>query len=247
MQPQSTVRMSMRAVQDMLLTSSNYSKYHAIGSKIIGAAALDGEYSWRCPGGESILRTSDGKIMFACHSRTNFQAGYYFYLQCRQMFFTADGWPVLNQNEYYDSYSGTDEKLASLTLSDIAGTYDTILTVRGTDKSSFTPYGGTAGTYSTCDETPTASKTMTIASDGTISGDTYSGTLALGGDGYTVTVTLKDASGASLGTFGGYVLRATDWARKGDVTRQTVTFTTIDSTSGDAEAGEYFWGNKHNY
>jgi hypothetical protein len=88
---------------------------------------------------------------------------------------------------------------------------------------------------------------MTIASDGTISGDTYSGTLALGGDGYTVTVTLKDASGASLGTFGGYVLRATDWARKGDVTRQTVTFTTIDSTSGDAEAGEYFWGNKHNY
>jgi hypothetical protein len=43
------------------------------------------------------------------------------------------------------------------------------------------------------------------------------------------------------------VLRATDWARKGDVTRQTVTFTTIDSTSGDAEAGEYFWGNKHNY
>jgi arabinan endo-1,5-alpha-L-arabinosidase len=228
-------------------STTESAKYHAIGGKIIGAAALDGEYSWRCPGGESILRTGDGKIMFACHSRTNFQAGYYFYLQCRQMFFTADGWPVLNQNEYYDSYSGTDEKLASLTLSDIAGTYDTILTVRGTDKSSFTPYGETAGTYSTCDETPTASKTMTIASDGTISGDTYSGTLALGGDGYTVTVTLKDASGASLGTFGGYVLRATDWARKGDVTRQTVTFTTIDSTSGDAEAGEYFWGNKHNY
>lgn len=235
--------------KSMLLdsTTGSGSNYHAIGSKIIGAAAFDGEYSWRCPGGESILRTSDGKIMFACHSRTNFKAGYYFYLQIRQMFFTADGWPVLNQNEYYDNYDGSDEGLAALTAADIVGTYDTILTVRGTDTSSFTPYGGTAGTYNTADETPTASVSMTLGSDGTIGGNTYGGTWTLGSDGYTVTMTLTEAGGTALGTFTGYALKATDWARKGSVTRQTISFTTIDSTSGDTEAGEYFFGNKHNY
>lgn len=235
--------------KSMLLTSTtgSGSNYHAIGSKITGAAAFDGEYSWRCPGGQSILRTNDGKIMFACHSRTNFKAGYYFYLQLRQMFFTADGWPVLNQNEYYDDYDGSDEGLTVLTAADIAGTYDTILTVRGTDTSSFTPYGGTSGTYNTADETPTASVSMTLGSDGTIGGDTYAGTWTLGSDGYTFTMTLTEADGTALGTFKGYALKATDWARKGGVTRQTISFTTIDSTSGDTEAGEYFFGNKHNY
>jgi beta-xylosidase len=236
--------------QSMLLTSTtgSGSRYHAIGSKIIGAAAFDGEYGWRCPGGQSVLRTSDGKIMFACHTRTDFKAGYYFYLQLHQMFFTADGWPVLNQNEYYDDYNGTDEKLASLAMSDIAGTYDTIRTVRGTGKSSYTPYGGTAGTYNTCDETPTASSSLIIASDGTISGTDYSGTVTLGSDGYTVTITLKSAdASATYGTFRGYVLNATDWARKGSVARQTITFTTIDCSSGDTSAGEYFFGNKKNY
>jgi Beta-xylosidase len=233
--------------QSMQLTSSTAAGYHAIGSKIIGAAALDGEYSWRCPGGESILRTADGKIMLACHSRTNFKAGYYFYLQCRQMFFTSDGWPLLNQNEYYDDYDGNDEGLAALTAVDTAGTYDTIRTVRGTAKSSFTPYGGSAGTYNTCDETPTASVSVTLGTDGTISGGTYAGTWTLGSDGYTVTIALTKADGTALGTFTGYVFKATDWAREGSVTRQTVSFTAIDSTSGDAEAGEYFYGNKHNY
>lgn len=223
--------------------------YHAAGSKIIGGTAFDGEYSWRCPGGESILRTSDGKIMFACHTRTNFKAGYYFYLQCRQMFFTADGWPVLNQNEYYDDYDGSDEKLNAMTVSDIAGTYDAVLTVRGTGTSIPTVYGeSVSGKYNTCDATPTASVSMTFGSDGTISGDTYGGTWTLGSDGYTLTITLTNAGGSTaLGTFKGYALKATDWARIGSVTRQTITFTTIDSTSGDAEAGEYLFGNKHNY
>ncbi len=228
-------------------STSTADDYHDYGSKIIGANILDDEYGWRCPGGESILRTADGKIMFACHTRTTFKAGYYFYLQLHQMFFTDDGWPVLNQNEYYDDYDGSDEELSSLTSDDIAGTYDTILTVRGTDTSSYTPYGGTAGTYNTCDETPTTSVSMALSSDGTISGDDYSGTWTLADDGYTITLDLSDAAGASLGTFTGYALQATDWARKGGVTRQTITFTTLDDTSSDTEAGEYFYGNKHNY
>ena len=224
--------------------TTNANKYHAIGSKIIGAAELNGEYSWRCPGGQSILRTSDGKIMFACHTRTNFYAGYYFYLQVRQMFFTSDGWPVLNQNEYYAKSYNDNETLTSLSVSDVAGTYDTILTVRGTATSSYTPFGGAAGTYNTADETPTASVELVLGTDGTISGGTYTGTWALAADGYTITLSLKNSSGTTLGTFKGYALHATDWARKGSVYRKTITFTTIDSTSGDTEAGEYFWGNK---
>ena len=89
---------------------------------------------------------------------------------------------------------------------------------------------------------------MTLGTDGTIGGDTYGGTWTLGSDGYTLTITLTNAGGSTpLGTFKGYVLKATDWARIGSVTRQTITFTTIDATSGDTEAGEYFFGNKHNY
>ena len=229
-------------------TATNYySNYHAIGSKIVGAVAFANEYSWRCPGGQSILRTNDGKVMFACHTRTNFKAGYYFYLQCRQMFFTQEGWPVLNQNEYYDDYNGSDEKLAAVTAADIAGTYDTILTVRGIETSIPTIFGETVSkAYNTCDATPTASCSMAFAEDGSISGS-YSGTWKLASDGYTITISLKDSTGAALGTFKGYVLKATDWARIGSVTRQTISFTTIDSTAGDAKAGEYFFGNKHNY
>jgi len=74
--------------------------YHEIGSKIIGGCELEKEFSFRCQGGQSILRSQDGKILFACHARTNFLPGYYFFLQVHQLFFTDDGWPVLNQNEY---------------------------------------------------------------------------------------------------------------------------------------------------
>lgn len=244
--------------KNMLLTNTstdtNYKgNYHAIGSKIIGAAAFNGEYSWRCPGGESIFRNSNGQIIFACHSRTNFQAGYYFYLQCRQMFFNADGWPVLNQNEYYNDYTDVTtsgkEALCSISMSDIAGTYDAILTVRGTATSAFTPYGATtASTCNTCDETPTASKSMVIDASGNITG-TYTGTVTLASDGYTATIVLKDSSGTALGTFKGYFMHAVDWAREGDVERRTITFTTLDYSSdgSDAEAGEYFFGNKHTY
>ncbi|MFA6936651.1 MAG: glycoside hydrolase family 43 protein [Treponema sp.] len=231
-------------------TDENYkNNYHAIGGKILGAVELNGEYSWRCPGGESIFRNSDGQIIIACHSRTNFQMGYYFYLQCRQMFFNEELWPVLNQNEYYNDYTdittdGTEE-LSALSKSDIAGTYDTILTVRGAETSVPAIFGETlTAEYNTCDSTPTASKTMVISENGTVSGDNYSGTWTLASDGYTITINLKDSSGAALGTFKGYVLNAVDWARKGSVDRRTITFTTLCSNTAATEAGEYFWGNK---
>lgn len=218
--------------------------YHAYGSKIIGASVFKDELSWRCPGGESILRSQDGKILFASHSRTNFLPGYYFYLQIRQMFFTPDGWPVLNQNEYYNDYNGNDERLFPLTVEEIAGTYDAILTSRGSGTRTYTPYGGSPVECSVFDGVPAESDEMMLNADGTIGGKKYKGTWRVSiDDGYTVTISLTKADGKKLGTFTGYVLRATDWARRGRGPRKTLAFTTIDANN-DAESGEYFFGNK---
>ncbi len=237
-------------------SADNYSKnYHAIGAKIIGSHVLNGEYSFRCQGGLSIIRNSDGKILFANHSRTNFQYGYYFYLQIHQMFFNADGWPVLNQNEYYPDYSGLTsdgtESLSALSTSDIVGTYNTILTVRGTTSSTASACGIYGGDTTSCnkeDATPTTSKTMTLKSDGSISGSNYSGSWTMGSDGYSLILYLSDASGNSLGVFKGCMMHAVDWAVKGgaDATRRTITFTTLcyDDSNSSSEAGEFFWGNK---
>ena len=237
--------------QNMVLTSSNAANYHAIGSKIIGSHALQNEYSFRCQGGLSVWRNKDDEIIFANHARTNFQEGYYFYLQCHQMFFNADGWPVLNQNEYYNDYTGLTkdgkESLTTLKMSDVAGTYDTILTVRGTETaavSSLDIFGaeGAKGTANVLDAVPTKSKEMILDVNGNITGD-YRGKWELNTDGYSVTIALKDTSNSDLGTFKGYVLHAVDWARKsGD--RRTITFTTLCSETSAKEAGEFFWGNK---
>jgi arabinan endo-1,5-alpha-L-arabinosidase len=220
------------------------SAYHAYGSKIIGAAQFRNELSWRCPGGESILRTKDGKVMFACHSRTNFLPGYFFYLQIRQMFFTPDGWPILNQNEYYNDYNGSDEHLSPLTVEEIEGTYDAILTSRGSGTREYTPYGGGPVQCNAYDGIPAESEELTLNSDGTIGGKKYGGSWHISlDDGYTITITLTASGGKPLGTFTGYVLRAVDWARRGRAARKTITFTTIDANN-DAEGGEYFFGNR---
>jgi arabinan endo-1,5-alpha-L-arabinosidase len=211
--------------------------FHAIGSKIIGAYQLKDELGWRCQGGQSILRTDDGKIIFACHSRTNFQPGYYFYLQIHQMFFTPDGWPVLNMNEYYNDYDGKDEQLAKLSIKDIAGTYDAVVTVRGSDSRIYTPYGGASVNCNAYDAPPTESQEAALNADGSVSGKKLNGTWKLGADGYTVTFDLGKS-----GKFTGYALRAVDWSRKGNADRRTVTFTAI--SGGDGGSGEYFFGNR---
>ncbi|MCH5291897.1 MAG: glycoside hydrolase family 43 protein [Treponema sp.] len=240
--------------QNMVLTQSNAANYHAIGSKIIGSHVLKDEYSFRCQGGLSVWRNKDGEIIFANHARTNFQEGYYFYLQCHQMFFNADGWPVLNQNEYYNNYAGLTqdgkESLTKLTVADVAGTYDTILTVRGTDTatvSSLGIYGASdvSSKVNKQDAVPTASKGMVLESDGSISGN-YTGTWQLASDGYSITIDLKDTSGSTLGRFKGIVMYAVDWARKTNEERFTITFSTLcyDESGRSAKAGEFFWGNR---
>lgn len=250
--------------QNMVLTNTNtdanYStKYHAIGSKIIGSHALEDEYSFRCQGGLSVWRNSDGQILFANHARTNFQAGYFFYLQIHQMFFNADGWPVLNQNEFFNDYTDITkdgkESLVALTLEDIAGEYDTILTVRGTETAGVSTLGiygaeDVKAVVNVADAVPTASKTMTIDAKGKITGDNYAGTVTLAEDGYSATITLTDAENNALGTFKGYFMHAVDWAKKRKTLdeRRVITFTTLcyDAEGTSAKAGEFFWGNKRN-
>ena len=221
--------------KNMLFERNVANDYHAYGSKIIGSCALDGEYNFRCQGGQSILRTADGKVLFACHSRTNFLPGYFFFLQVHQMFFTEDGWPVLNQNEYYED-ANTKEALAPLTKSDVAGTYDAILTVRGTEKGDFQPFAQPTPipAVSQDDAIPTPSKELRLEADGSVSG-AYKGKWSLGADGYTVKIALDN-----IGEFNGYALKAVDWAKKKGDTRKVITFTAIDGEN----SGEYLWGNK---
>ena len=232
---------------NMVLTNNdddvnNYKNYHAIGSKIIGAAQFADEYGWRCPGGQSILRTADGKIIFSCHTRTNFRPGYFFYLQCRQLFFTSDGWPLLNQNEYYNEYSSytTDSKesLTAIPPSKIAGTYDTILTERSAAVSVPEIYGeNITREYSTTDANVTKSKKMTLTSDGRITG-AYTGSWSLDPDGYSITLEIAQ------GTFTGYVMHAVDYARKNTTSYRTIHITTLCSDTSDSAKGEYLFANK---
>jgi len=240
--------------KDMWLGTSSYSEYHAIGSKIIGSQVLNGEYSVRSQGGLSVLHGSNGKIYFANHSRVNYLEQYHFLLQIHQMFFNSDGWPVLNQNDYYDDYtditSDGTESLSPLTASEISGDYDTILTVRGTTSSTASAcgiYDGNSDKVNAEDATTTESKTMTLYEDGSIGGtdENYTGTWTLDNDGYSITLVLSDKDENLLGIFKGYVLNAVDWNLKGtSVERRTITFTTLCSDSSATEAGEYFWGNR---
>ncbi len=227
--------------KSMYLDTMHSQDYHAIGSKIVGANELKGECSWRCPGGQSIMRSQDGKILFAHHTRTNFMQGYYFFLQVHQMFFTKDGWPVINENEYYNDYDGSDEKLGGLTVADMAGTYDTILTVRDSLIGNFTPkYDTNPAQVCLADAKPTPSKELVLNEDGSIGGKEYSGTWTLDEVTGAFEIKLKTAKGKDIGTFTGYALKAVDWARRNTKTFRTVTFTTIDGSS----SGEYFWGNR---
>ncbi len=220
-------------------SASEASAYHAVGGKIIGAVQLKDEYGFMSPGGQSIFRDRSGKILFANHTRTNFRGTDQFCLQIHQMFFTKDGWPVLNQNEYWNDFNGKDEVLEKLSKTDVAGTYDSVMTVRSAKKGSFKTGVVKVSGMHYDDAKPADSKEIVLTEDGKIEG-AYTGSWKLACDGYTVTISIKDGDGFS-GTFTGYVLRAYDWARKEkDSGRYTITFTTVDGKN----SGEYFWGNK---
>lgn len=192
--------------------------FHNVGNKILGAFEMSGEYGWKAPGGLSIFRNKEGKIILSAHTRTTFFPGYYFYLQNRQMFFTDTDWPLLNMNEY------AGEKLKKLKAEKLYGTYKTILTERGQNSS--------------VDANATTSKNITLEENGNVTG-VYSGSWQLLDDGYSIKIVLNN-----LGTFTGYMMRSVNWALKNSSERYTYSFTTMCAASGDVKLGEHFFGNK---
>ncbi|MCR5762412.1 MAG: glycoside hydrolase family 43 protein [Treponema sp.] len=202
-------------------TTASASGYHAVGGKMIGAFQFGDGYGFSSPGGQSILRDKDGRILFACHSRTTFLPSSEFTLQIRQMYFNKDGWPVLNMNEYYGE-SLQPEKHA---MSDIAGDYEVIVTRRSR--------------VPRIDGKASASEIMHIDESGTVSG-AYTGHVALSDDGYSVIFAFPEE-----GIFSGFILSSTDWTLKDvpDSNRKTISFTALNSSSG-SKKGEYFFGNR---
>lgn len=221
------------------MKSTNSKNYHGIGSKIIGGFGFNGEYGFRCQGGQSIYTDNSGKILFANHARTNYLGTGSFVLQIHQMFFNEDGWPVLNQNDYYNENS----RLSDLSLESIAGTYEVVHTVRGTETDVFNSKDGlTTDKYCIADANDTKSQKIVIHSDGKISGY-YSGSVTSGADG-NIAIELSTLEGLKLGTFKGVILNAVDWYKKDNSARKTITFSAIDSKAGDSSAGEYLFGNR---
>ncbi|ADN02413.1 hypothetical protein STHERM_c14730 [Spirochaeta thermophila DSM 6192] len=215
------------------LTTLTWEESHRYGNKILGAHQFEGHYGWRNPGGQSLLITQDGKILMAHHTRTTFRESWYFYLQVRQIYFTEDGWPVANPNEY------AGETLREVSPTEFAGTYKVIHTKRGTSWGFVSTYEGTQSSdeVNLEDAIETVSENVTFHSEGTISG-AYQGTWSISNH-YHITIQLEDNQGTPIGTYKGIVSDALDWSRTGDVERHTLTFTTFCP-----ETGEYFFGNK---
>lgn len=209
--------------------------YHDYGSKIIGAWQFGenkgDEYGFRTPGGQSILRTKDGKIIFANHARTNYKTSNYFVLQLHQMFFTQNKWPVLNMNDYYDE--AADE--TSYSAEAVAGEYFVNVTERSTNSKSFVTADNNTKYLAEKDCVESLSKSMTLNADGTVSG-AYTGSWSLNGG--KITLSLNN------GTFSGVVMNAVDGAVKSESSPRIISITGICESTGAASKGEYIFANK---
>ncbi len=228
--------------QDMAAVSGETAR--TVGHKILGGFVFPQEFGWRSLGGMSILNisekdelTGNNKIVLCAHARTSFLPNYFFYAQTRQLYFNEDGWPVLNPNEY------TGEGLRKFTKEEIAGYYDTVLTVRDILRGDVAQPAGLPPIPDTniADGYETNSQDIILSADGKISGN-YEGTWSLSEDGYSITFNLEE-SGKKLGVFKGIVTDATDWGRK-DSNRKTISFTTVCGDNGSLKSGEHFFGNR---
>ncbi|WP_191016046.1 family 43 glycosylhydrolase [Treponema zioleckii] len=233
---------SGRNMNEVTYNAGTEEFFHNVGGKIIGAYQFKDERGWRSPGGQSILRTNDGKIMFANHTRTQFLPSYFFYMQIHQMFFSKSGWPMLNQNEY------DGEAEMAITREDVLGNYDVILTERSSEvkKGSYFSDMTSNNNLSASDGWVMPSVRIKLNADGTVSG-AYSGRWSVSSSsGLENALAIKiDLQGK--GHFEGYVLFATDFSRNDRIIRDTVTFTTLCNDATGTANGEYFFGNQRNY
>ena len=203
--------------------NASASAYHAIGGKIIGAYQLGNDYGFKSPGGQSILRSNDGKILFACHTRTAYLPNHLFTLQVRELHFNKEGWPLLNMNEF----CGRNDFTETITIKDFEGNYDLIVTQRSSNAQ--------------VDGTAALSKKISIDGEGKITG-AYKGTISLEEDGFSISVDLGQNK-----IFYGFANKTLASARKDTSSSekmQTLTFTALCTQKGDFE-GEYIFANKN--
>ena len=216
--------------------------YHSRGSKILGAWQFGensgDEYGFRSPGGQSILRSKDGEILLANHTRTNYFGTGNFALQIHRLYFTADGWVVADMNDY-------DREAASrpsVTEKDIAGKYLINVTSRCAYNDFFESTDGETVDFNAADEKESLSKKVVLSKNGRISGS-YSGNWKWTENG-EIELTLIDSEKTELGTFRGVAVRATDNARKAGKKSATIALCLINSVPESATAGEYAFANK---
>lgn len=207
---------------DMMAKARNY---HAVGSKIIGGYKFGNGFGFTAPGGQSIFRSSDGKMIFASHARTDWLNPGQFCLQAREMFFNEEGWPVLEPCEY--DPMAAEEYDRGLTLAQAAGNYEVIITRRDADAEK-------------ADRIAQQSRGITISPTGEVSG-AYSGKITIAPDGKNFTMDLgRD------GTFRGIIRPSTDFATQNPRPEniRTLNFTGLNATAGTGNHGEYIWGIK---
>ncbi len=222
-------------------TASDASKYHNVGGKILGAWQFGenagDEYGFRAPGGQSILRDNGGHILLSNHTRTNYFPTGNFALQVHQMFFTTDGWPVLNINDF----AGEAAALQKISKRDIAGKYLCNITRRAAHNDFIETTDGNTVEFNAADERESLSKLITLSSGGKISG-AYTGSWTTDGNG-NITISLYE-NGEFAGEFEGIVMKARDNARKEGKNSITTTFSSVCAKEEGSHAGEYLFGNK---
>lgn len=197
--------------------------YRLTGSKIIGAYTLGKNLGFMSPGGQSVLRSDTGRVLFANHTRTTYLSPHQFVLQVHRMFFNGEGWPVLDMNDF------VEERAAPESLAEISGAYDVIITERSQGKEA--------------DSTSIKSRQFFIDADGNVTG-AYKGKVEIGavkedGAALQARISLEDK-----GDFDGFFFYATNMAgrKKSGGQTQTLSFTALNNTGGKAK-GEYIFGN----
>lgn len=224
-------------------SASEAREYHNVGAKVIGAYQFGenagDEYGLRCPGGQSVLRDKDGRILLANHARTNYLPTGSFALQIHQMFFNSDGWCVVNMNDFSTQEKRIAQKAAT---KEIAGNYLLNITRRNSFNEKLKSTDNTVVDFNEADEIESLSKKITLNKDGSITG-AYTGSWAYTEKG-EIELSLSDENAEYLGTFTGVALYAVDNTKKDDSNALTITFTALDSTSDGAKRGEYVFANK---
>lgn len=111
------------------ITGKNVAENYGGGNKIAGNYKFAEDHAGYAAMGHNSVVKADGKYFVVYHTRYMDEAGTgvgtAHNVQVNQLFFNADGWPVMSPNRY------AGESLGKVTESDLAGRYDIIVHTEG--------------------------------------------------------------------------------------------------------------------